>query len=125
MKHLILRNDYSAIRMALSENPKLVNQGLPFDDNITSLSPPLHRICDLVFSGELTDEQAVKIAEIFIECGADVNGNEMVIKKDTPLIAASSLHADKVAILYIDHRANIAHQGVHGGSALHWASWCG
>jgi uncharacterized protein len=125
MKKLILSKDYAAIRKALSENPKLVNEGWPLDDKNTTLAHPLHRICDLVFSGNLTDQEAIKIAELFLESGANVNGGEMIIKKDTPLIAASSLHADKVAILYIEHGANILHQGTHGGTALHWAAWCG
>ncbi|HXB45908.1 MAG TPA: ankyrin repeat domain-containing protein [Puia sp.] len=125
MKKLILSKDYAAIRKALSENPQLVNEGLPFDEENTTLAHPLHRICDLVYSGDLTDREAKKIAELFLESGADVNGFEMIIKRDTPLIAASSLHADMVAILYIEHGANIHHQGCHGGTALHWAAWCG
>ncbi|HMH31683.1 MAG TPA: ankyrin repeat domain-containing protein [Puia sp.] len=125
MKKLVLSKDYAGIRKALSENHKLANEGWPFDGKNMTLAHPLHRICDLVFSGELTDEEAVTIAEIFLESGADVNGYEMIIKKDTPLSAASSLHADKVAIVYIEHNANIYHQGAHGGTALHWAAWCG
>jgi len=125
MKKLLLGKDYAGIRKALAENPKLANEGWAFDDKNTMLAHPLHRICDLVFSGHLTDEEAVEIAEIFLGSGADVNGYEMAIKQDTPLLAASSLHADKVAILYIEHGANIYHQGAHGGTALHWAAWCG
>jgi uncharacterized protein len=125
MKKLILDKDYEGIRKALSENPKLVDEGWSFDDKNTKKAHPLHRICDLVFSGKLTDEEAVKMAEIFLAFGANVNGYQMKIKKDTPLIAASSLYADKVAILYIRHKADIHHQGTHGGTALHWAAWCG
>ncbi len=125
MKKLILGKNYEGLRKALSENPNLVNEGLSCDDKNTRLGHPLHRICDFVFAGALTDEEAVKIAEIYLASGANVNGYEMKIKEDTPLIAASSLHADKVAILYIEHSANIYHQGAHGGTALHWAAWCG
>ena len=49
----------------------------------------------------------------------------MVLKHDTPLIAAASLHAEKTGIYYIDQGANIFHQGCHGGTALHWAAWVG
>jgi ankyrin repeat protein len=125
MKKLILSKNYAGIRKALSESPKLVDEGWPYDDKNSTLGHPLHRLCDLVFSGELTEEEAVKIAEIFLASGANVNGHEMILKKDTPLVAASSLHTDKVAILYIEHGANINHQGAHGGTALHWAAWCG
>jgi len=72
-----------------------------------------------------TDEEAVKIAQLFLEFGANINGNELVEKKDTPLVAAASLNADKVAIFYIESGANINHAGCHGGTALHWAAWCG
>jgi len=125
MTKSIPSKDYAGIRNALSENPKLVNEGLPCDDKNTRKGHPLHRICDLVFSGKLTDEEAAKIAEIFLELGANINGYEIIIKKDPPLIAASSLHADKVAILYIEQNANIYHQSGREGTELHWAAWCG
>ena len=35
------------------------------------------------------------------------------------------LHAEKVGILYIENGADIQHAGCSGGTALHWASWCG
>ena len=113
------------LRNAIKKNPQLVQEGLPYDEKNTRKGHPLHRICDYVFSGKLTDEEAVGIGEILLEFGANVNGYELILKKDTPLIAASSLHADGVAILYINHHADIHHQGTHGGTALHWAAWCG
>jgi len=30
-----------------------------------------------------------------------------------------------VALLYIDNGADISRTGTHGGTALHWAAWCG
>jgi uncharacterized protein len=66
-----------------------------------------------------------KWRKFFLELGADVNGREVEIKQDTPLIAATSLNADAVAILYIDRGANIYHSGCSGGTALHWAAYCG
>jgi ankyrin repeat protein len=65
------------------------------------------------------------MARIFLENGANVNGNELTEKKDSPLVAAASLHADRVAILYLENGAVIEHPGCHGGTALHWAAWCG
>lgn len=121
----ILGKDYNGLRNTLREKPHLVHEGLPCDEKNITPGHPLHRICDYVFSGKLTDEEAVRIGEILLEFGANVNGYELILKKDTPLIAASSLHADRVAILYIDHHADIHHQGTHGGTALHWAAWCG
>ncbi len=54
-----------------------------------------------------------------------INGLELIERKDTPLIAAASLMAAKVGLLYMDHGANIHHAGCHGGTASHWAAWTG
>jgi uncharacterized protein len=125
MKELIEKKDYQGIRNLLSKNPNLANEGIPYDEKNTTKAHPLHRICDGVFAGKYSDEEAVEIAKIFLELGANVNGFELVENHDTPLVAASSLHADQVAILYIENGAIIHHAGCHGGTALHWASWCG
>lgn len=125
MKKLIDNKDYKGIQQALSNDPGLANGGIPYDDANPVKAHPLHRICDGVFTKKYTDEEAVEIAKIFLAYGANVNGNQLIEKKDTPLIAASSLHADRVAILYIENGAAINHAGCHGGTALHWAAWCG
>jgi len=125
MKDLIDHKDYKGIEQALSNNPNLANEGIPYDNLNTTKAHPLHRICDGVFSGKYTDEEAVTMAKIFLEYGANINGNELIEKQDTPLTAAASLHADHVAIFYIENGANINHAGCHGGTALHWAAWCG
>lgn len=125
IKRLILHKDYESLQEALAVNPSLANEGLTFDEHNTALAHPLHRICDGVYAGTYTDEEAKKMAEIFLEYGADVNGFGLEEKKDTPLVAAASLSADEVGILYIEKGANIHHGGCHGGTALHWAAWCG
>jgi len=125
MKKLIENKDYKGIEQALSNNPNLANEGIPYDDVNPVKAHPLHRICDGVYSNKFTDEEAVRIAKIFLDFGANIDGNMLAEKQDTPLIAASSLHADQVAILYIEKGANIFHTGCHGGTALHWAAWCG
>lgn len=125
MKELITNKDYEGIRKALSQNPSLANEGIPFDDANTTKAHPLHRICDGVFAHTFTDKEAVEMAKIFLEYGANVNGNELTEKGDTPLTAAASLHADETGILYIENGADIHHAGCHGGTALHWAAWTG
>jgi uncharacterized protein len=125
IKKLIESLDYKELHKQLSENPSLANQGIPFDENNPALAHPLHRICDGVFNGIYSDAQATEIASIFIEHGANIDGFGLMEKKDTPLIAAASLHAEKVGILYTDRGANIHHAGTHGGTALHWAAWTG
>ena len=125
MRNLIDNKDFEGIENALSKNPGLANEGIPYDEVNTTKAHPLHRICDGVFSGKFTDEEAVQMAKLFLEFGANINGNNPVEKQDTPLTAAASLNADQVAIYYIDHGADIHHAGCHGGTALHWAAWCG
>ena len=105
--------DYKGIKQALSNNPNLANEGIPYDDVNTTKAHPLHRICDGVFSKKYTDEEAVKMAKIFLEYGANVNGNKLAEKHDTPLIAAVSLYADQVAIFYIENGANILSSDRH------------
>lgn len=125
IRELINKNDLEGLRNILSQNPALANEGLPYDAANTTKAHPLHRICDGVFSKLYTDEEGVEMAKIFLEYGADINGGEMIVKKDNPLVAAASLHADHVAIFYIEQGADINHPGCHGGTALHWAAWCG
>jgi len=125
MKELIAAADYKGIQDLLSQHPALANEEIPFDEKNTATAHPLHRICDGVFANKYTDEQAVEMARLFLDAGARIEGNDPKEKKDTPLVAAASLHADQVALLYIDNKANIHHPGCHGGTALHWAAWCG
>ena len=125
LRSLLNSNDRIGLRSILSKHPQLVNEGIPYDDANPAKAHPLHRICDGVFENRYTDDEAVEVAKIFLEFGADVNGGELIEKKDTPLIAAASLGADKVGLLYIERGANIHHAGCHGGTALHWAAWCG
>lgn len=117
--------DYAGLHAALSADPAQANAGLPYDEKNTTLAHPLHRICDGVFSGTYTDEQAVELAKIFLEHGAYINGFGLIPDTDTPLIAAASLHAEQVGLLYIDRGADVLHAGPDGNTALHWAAWVG
>jgi len=125
MRDLIERKDFEGIRKALSSNPALANEPISLSDHDARKAHPLHRICDGVFAKKYTDDDASVMATIFFEFGANVNGSEMIDMIDTPLIAASSLNADHTAELYIDRGADLGHRGCHGGTALHWAAWCG
>lgn len=125
IRELILNVNLDGLKKALSSNPSLANEEIPFDRCNSALEHPLHRICDGVFGGKYNDHDAGKMAGIFLAHGANVNGNVLTKKKDTPLIAACSLRADALALLYIQAGADVHHQGCHGGTALHWAAWCG
>ncbi len=125
MKTLVNHKEYDAIEEKLSAEPRLANEGWALHDHTKTTAHPLHRICDGVFLKYYTDDEAVRMASVFLKHGASINGNEQIPGTDTPLIAAASLHADQVAMLYIEHGADIHHPGTHGGTALHWAAWCG
>lgn len=123
IRDLVLSADLVGIENTLREKPSLANEEIPLKDN-PATAHPLHRICDGVFNKDYSDETGVEIAKLFIRHGADVN---VPYKpgKDSPLTAACSLQADQLALFYIGQGANIHHQGCHGGTALHWAAWCG
>lgn len=117
--------DYDGLRQALLENPALANEGLPYDEKNQTLEHPLHRICDGVFSGTYADDDAVKLASIFLDHGAHVDGFRLAPREDTPLMAAASLLAEQTGIFYTNQGANIHHVGGGGATALHWAAWTG
>ncbi|HUR12510.1 MAG TPA: ankyrin repeat domain-containing protein [Flavitalea sp.] len=125
MQNAISSVDLKTIRQLLSENPSLANEGLPYSDGNSVPAHPLHRICDGIYEKRYSDEDGVEMATLFLACGADINGNVTAKNKDTPLVAACSLHADLVALFLIQKGADLEHPGCHGGTPLHWAAWCG
>ena len=127
VKKLIERKDYTALQALLSNHPNLANKGItiPFDYLCTAKAHPLHRLCDGVMAGKITDDDAVNLATILLENGANIDGDKNK-NEGTPLLAAASLHAEQVGMLYIDHGADIHHTYKNdGASALHWAAFCG
>lgn len=125
IRNLVIRKDLAGLEKALSEEPLLASKGWPADENNPVLAHPLHRICDEVYNGTITDADSIDAANVFLNHGADINGNVTEEKNDTPLVAAASLNAERLGLFYIDRGANIFHAGCHGGTALHWAAWCG
>src|SRR5580700_7228829 len=127
MFELIGSNDQKQIRKILVENPNLANEGVACNDNIFSKKGhPLHRLCDAVFAKKITDEQAIEIAKILLEFGANIDGYKSLGDNNTPLIAASSLNAEKSGIFYIEQGADIFYAAKSdGATALHWAAFCG
>ncbi|HYC83661.1 MAG TPA: ankyrin repeat domain-containing protein [Chryseosolibacter sp.] len=123
--NLMQQANIEGLDTALREHPDLANKGVALPSGECGLAHPLHRVCDCAFAKHISEEQAVRIADLLIRRGADINGFGLIEKRDTPLIAAASLHADALALLYIDRGANIHHRGTHGGTALHWAAWTG
>lgn len=126
---LIIKNDLDGLRTALAANPGLANEGvsLKIDGKINpAKGHPLHRICDAVFANKISDSQSIEIAKIFLEYGADINGFMVQSDRNSPLIAAASLHAEQLGLFYIEKGANIFYTPPNdGGTALHWAAYCG
>jgi ankyrin repeat protein len=127
VKSLIERKEFDKLQLLLAKNSKLANEGItiPYDIFCRTKAHPLHRICDGVFSHKITEEEALTFANIFLNHGAEIDGD----KKHgggTPLIAAASLHAENLGIFYIKKGADVNHvyKG-DGASAIHWASFCG
>lgn len=124
VKTLIEQKDVDGLRKLLTDNPGLANEGItiPFDFVCLTKAHPLHRICDAVFARKMTDEEAITLAKVFLDFGADING----YNDGSPLLAAASLHAEQIGIFYIDNGADInITDDNDNASALHWATFCG
>ena len=127
IKKLIETKDFEGLNQFLVNNPNLVNEGItiPFDFLCRVKAHPLHRICDGVISGKITDSEARKFAEIFLNNGANIDGDKDK-NEGTPLLAAASLHAEQTGIFYIENGADVNYTYKNdGASALHWAAFCG
>ncbi|NND05992.1 MAG: hypothetical protein HKN87_06415 [Saprospiraceae bacterium] len=127
LKKLIEQKDFDGVNRLLTVHPELANESIaiPFDSFCRSRAHPLHRICDGVFAGEITENEAIRLAEILLNNGADIDGDK-VKGEGTPLLAAASLHAEQVGIFYIEQGADVHYTLKNdGASALHWAAFCG
>lgn len=127
VKKLIESKDVNKLKELLSKNPYLANKGItiPYDLTCRVKAHPLHRLCDAVFAGKISDDEAVELARVLLENGANIDGDKNK-NEGTPLLAAASLHAEKVGIFYIDNGADVHYTyNNDGASALHWAAFCG
>ncbi|MEP7269328.1 MAG: ankyrin repeat domain-containing protein [Saprospiraceae bacterium] len=127
VKRLIEDKDYNGLSQLLLEKPNLANEGItiPYDFFCKIKAHPLHRICDGVFARKIADNESVTLASIFLEHGANIDGDK-IKNEGTPLLAAASLHAEHLGIYYIENGADIHYTYQNNGeSALHWASFCG
>ncbi|WLD23690.1 ankyrin repeat domain-containing protein [Flavobacterium dauae] len=125
IKKLIEQKDNNGLQELLADKPSLANEGItiPYDFFCHTKAHPLHRLCDAVFAGKMTDEEAITLAETLLKNGANINGDRL---GGTPLLAAASLHAEKLGIFYIDNGADIDFTDENdNASALHWAAFCG
>lgn len=123
IRDLVFSANFEALNNILRTKPELANAEFSLPDN-PSIAHPLHRICDGVFFHYYSEDTGLELAKVFMNHGADVNVH-YVEGKDSPLTTACSLGCDQLALFYIQQGARIDHKGCHGGTALHWASWCG
>ena len=123
IRDLVFSANIEALDTVLTTDSSLANKPISLPDN-PATAHPLHRICDAVFNGQITESTGLEMAKCFVKHGSDVN-TIGEIGSDSPLTAACSLGCDDLAVYYIDIGARIDHQGCHGGTALHWACWCG
>jgi ankyrin repeat protein len=125
IRELLAQVDLEGLQRILSRHPELANAGIALGPQDARVAHPLHRLCDGVHHGIYSDRQAREMAALFVAFGADVNGGVRVESHDSPLTAAASLRADLTGIYYVELGASLSHPGCHGGTALHWAAWCG
>jgi ankyrin repeat protein len=118
----IERGDAPGVAAALQSAPGLANRTIHWYLNQPNESDPLHFVCDCVCNGLLTNGKEGEIARLLISHGADIDGTH---GRESPLIAASSLGAGRVAAVLIDAGANLEATAVFGARALHWAAWTG
>lgn len=128
LRKYIERRAFEKLDALLADNPALANEPItiPFQPFCRTYAHPLHRICDPVFSRKISDDDAQQLAEILVKHGSRIEGDHMINGDDAPLLAAASLHAEKVGVYLIEQGANVNVIGSSdGASALHWAAFCG
>jgi ankyrin repeat protein len=118
----ISRGDVDGVRRALEAEPELANRTIRWHLNQDNQSDPLHYVSDCVGQGWLTNGTEGEIAALLLEHGAALEGSE---GRESPLIAAASLGAERVAVLLIDAGAELERRSIFGSRALHWAAWIG
>jgi ribosomal protein S18 acetylase RimI-like enzyme len=118
----IERGDTRGVATALQSDPGLANQTIHWYLNRPNESDPLHFVSDCVGNGWLTNGTEGEIAKLLVSQGAAVDGT---CGRESPLIAAASLGAGRVAQVLVDAGADLEAVSVFGARALHWAAWTG
>lgn len=122
----IFQGDITLLKEQLKVMPELANQAIAQGEKSAYRVHPIHRVCDAVFEKKITETTALEMVRLLVTQGADVNGKKSdTTSMDSPLITASSLYCDTIAIYLIEQGADPSPRGTHGGTALHWASWTG
>ncbi len=110
------------LQALLQATPSLATQ--PLQQDPVHTVPPLHYVCDVVFNGQVTQEQSLALTNALLDAG--VNVDESYAKSgDTFLITATSLGAESVGLRLLEHGADVTPTGLFNATALHWAAFVG
>ncbi len=121
-RRLIEQGDVDGVRRALERDSTLANRTIRWHLNQDNESDPLHYISDCKSQGWLTNGTEGELAELLLAHGAAIDGND---GRESPLIGAASLSADKVATVLIKAGAALESTSIYQARALHWAAWVG
>jgi ankyrin repeat protein len=119
---LIERGDAAGVRRALESDPGLANRTISWSLNQEIETDPLHYVSDCVAHGWLTNGKEGEIAELLLAHGAAISGSE---GRESPLIGATSLGAERVSRVLIEAGAELESTSIFGARALHWAAFVG
>jgi len=119
---LIKAGDVDGIRDALAREAALANQTIRWFLNQENESDPLHYVSDCIGHRWLTNGNEGAIAEVLLAHGAAIEGTG---NRESPLIAAASLGAERVAKVLVEAGADLEPTSIFGARALHWAAWVG
>lgn len=119
---LIQAGDAESVREALRADPGLADGTVTWYLNQENRSDPLHFVCDCVAENLIDGDKAAGLARILLDHGASVDGAN---GRETPLLGATSLGAERVANLLIEAGADIAATSIFGAGPLHWAAYVG
>ena len=120
MKEAIEQGDIGALLVIIEKTPQAVHQDILFGPNNEHRVHPINFICDCVFENKISESAGLEMVHTLIRHGSSKDGT-IRVGRDTPLIAASSLYCDKIALFLIDIGADLHHKGTYGGTCLHWA----
>jgi ankyrin repeat protein len=121
-RKLIEAGDVDAVQSALACNRELADKTIIWGLKQECQSDPLHFVCDCVVEEWISDETAAELARVLLAHGASVDGAK---GRETPLLGATSLGAEKVANFLIESGADVDATSVFGAVPLHWAAYMG